>query len=229
MSSIHVRVSGRMSDIQQRQRIIRRIEDALVPLGAEHLRASIWCVIEKDDDDIAGAEQGPAEVNRAPALSGALVERALDLMHADPLRPWSLAMLSAEAGASRSSLAKRFSGAMGCSPIQYLKRLRMLVAAKRLTERNVRIAAVAEEAGYESEAAFSRAFKRFAGCAPGKWRSTRSDQLASHLDAEGGRQNQIWTIGQGIAPNGHSPARDFRLPSGHPHDPFLSPHSKRRK
>src|SRR3569832_2476168 len=125
MSSIHVRVSGRMSDIQQRQRIIRRIEDALVPLGAEHLRASIWCVIEKDDDDIAGAEQGPAEVNRAPALSGALVERALDLKQTEPHQPKTHTKQTTEAGASRSSLAKRFSGAMGCSPIQYLKRLRM--------------------------------------------------------------------------------------------------------
>jgi AraC-like DNA-binding protein len=228
MASIHVRISGQVSDIQQRDRIVRKIEDALVPLGAGRLRASIWCVLEKDGG-IGKTERGAAQSNelyRDSAPRDALVERALELLHADPLRPWSLGMISAEAGASRSALAKRFAGAMGCPPMQYLKRLRMLIAAERLGETNVKIAAVAEAAGYESEAAFSRAFKRFAGCAPGQWRYARSHHQASGPGAERGGRLQVWTIEQENASNDHSPVRAFRISSRLPSDFCLGTHKE---
>jgi AraC-like DNA-binding protein len=104
-------------------------------------------------------------------LRDPLVGRALALMHAQPARAWTLEELAAEAGASRSGLVGRFTQMMGYAPIQYLTRWRMQLAARRLGERGARIAVVAQEVGYESEAAFSRAFKKFSGRAPSEWRA----------------------------------------------------------
>jgi AraC-like DNA-binding protein len=104
-------------------------------------------------------------------LRDPLVGRALSLMHAQPARPWTLEELAAECGASRSGLVSRFTQLMGYPPIQYLTRWRMQLAARRLGERGAKIAAVAQEVGYESEAAFSRAFKKFSGRSPSEWRS----------------------------------------------------------
>jgi len=104
-------------------------------------------------------------------LRDPLVGRALSLMHAQPARPWTLEELAAECGASRSGLVSRFKQLMGYPPIQYLTRWRMQLAARRLGERGAKVAAVAQEVGYESEAAFSRAFKKFSGRSPSEWRS----------------------------------------------------------
>jgi AraC-like DNA-binding protein len=105
------------------------------------------------------------------ALRDPLVSRAIALLHAQPARSWTLDELAAEAGASRSGLASRFTHLMGYPPIQYLTRWRMQLAAKRLNDRGAKIAAVAQEVGYDSEAAFSRAFKKFSGQSPSEWRS----------------------------------------------------------
>ncbi|AGK59518.1 AraC family transcriptional regulator [Hyphomicrobium denitrificans 1NES1] len=105
------------------------------------------------------------------ALRDPLVGRAIALLHAQPVRSWTLDELAAESGASRSALASRFTQLMGYPPIQYLTRWRMQLAAKRLNERGAKIAAVAQEVGYDSEAAFSRAFKKFSGKSPSEWRS----------------------------------------------------------
>ena len=107
-------------------------------------------------------------------LRDPLVGRALTLLHARPAHAWTLEELAAQAGASRSTLADRFSHLVGCPPIQYLTQWRMQLAAKRLADRNVKIAVIAREVGYESEAAFSRAFKRFVGQSPSQWRSVSS-------------------------------------------------------
>jgi AraC-like DNA-binding protein len=80
--------------------------------------------------------------------------------------------LASQAGASRSALADRFAQLVGCPPIQYLTQWRMQLAAKRLSDPSVKISAVAGEVGYESEAAFSRAFKKFVGQSPGQWRGS---------------------------------------------------------
>jgi AraC-like DNA-binding protein len=104
-------------------------------------------------------------------LRDPLVGRALALLHARPSHPWTLEDLAGECGASRSALAGRFTQLMGYPPIQYLTRWRMQLAAKRLGEKGVKVAAVAQEVGYDSEAAFSRAFKKFSGQAPSEWRS----------------------------------------------------------
>ena len=107
-------------------------------------------------------------------LRDPLVGRALTLLHARPAHAWTLDGLAAQAGASRSALAERFASLVGCPPIQYLTRWRMQVAARRLTEPGVKVATVAFEVGYASEAAFSRAFKKVVGRSPGQWRPAES-------------------------------------------------------
>jgi AraC-like DNA-binding protein len=104
-------------------------------------------------------------------LRDPLVGRALTLLHSRPAHAWTLEELASEAAASRSALADRFTQIVGCPPIQYLTQWRMQIAAKRLADPGVKIAAVAHEVGYESEAAFSRAFKKFVGQSPSQWRT----------------------------------------------------------
>lgn len=105
-------------------------------------------------------------------LRDPLIGRALTLLHAEPAHAWTLEELASQAGASRSALADRFAQLVGCPPIQYLTQWRMQLAAKRLSDPSVKISAVAGEVGYESEAAFSRAFKKFVGQSPGQWRGS---------------------------------------------------------
>lgn len=103
-------------------------------------------------------------------LRDPLVGRALALLHKYPARPWTLEELAVEAGSSRSALGARFTHLMGYPPMQYLTRWRMQLAARRLSGRGAKVAAVAQEVGYDSEAAFSRAFKKFSGQSPSEWR-----------------------------------------------------------
>ena len=117
-------------------------------------------------DQLEGSNTGWLAGLRDP-----LVGRALTLLHTRPSHAWTLEQLASEAAASRSVLADRFNDLVGYPPIQYLTRWRMQIAARRLMDPGARVAAVAHEVGYESEAAFSRAFKKFVGQSPGQWRT----------------------------------------------------------
>lgn len=101
------------------------------------------------------------------------VGRALSLLHAQPVRPWTVDELARKVGLSRSALAQRFTELLGQPPMQYLARWRMQIAAQELLIGSKSLAAVAEQIGYESEAAFSRAFKREFGMPPAGWRKHR--------------------------------------------------------
>jgi AraC-like DNA-binding protein len=103
-------------------------------------------------------------------LRDPFVGRALRLLHTRSAEPWTLAGLAHESGLSRSSLAARFMQLVGVAPMQYLTRWRMQLAARLLTDGNGKVAAVAHAVGYESEAAFSRAFKKLVGSSPAVWR-----------------------------------------------------------
>ncbi len=98
------------------------------------------------------------------------IGRALALLHAEPGRAWTVDELSREAAMSRSLLAERFSALVGEPPIQYLMRWRLALAAQMLRAGREAIVRVAERSGYESEAAFNRAFKREFGMPPAAWR-----------------------------------------------------------
>jgi AraC-like DNA-binding protein len=98
------------------------------------------------------------------------VGRALALLHERPAQAWTLEALARETGLSRSALADRFSHFVGQPPMQYLTRWRLQLAARLLADSTAKVASVALEVGYESEAAFSRAFKKAAGASPAAWR-----------------------------------------------------------
>jgi AraC-like DNA-binding protein len=102
------------------------------------------------------------------------VARALALLHGDITRRWTVDDLGREVGLSRSALADRFIRLLGVPPIQYLANWRMQVATQKLRSTNASLAQIAEIVGYDSEAAFSRAFKKAIGAAPATWRRSNS-------------------------------------------------------
>ena len=102
------------------------------------------------------------------------VGAALRLIHGRAAEPWTIENLAREVGLSRSGFAERFTYFVGIAPMTYLARWRMQIAARLLQGDGVTVARVANEVGYESEAAFHRAFKRYAGVSPGNWRRARS-------------------------------------------------------
>jgi AraC-like DNA-binding protein len=97
------------------------------------------------------------------------VGAALRLIHGQPAQDWTLEALARDVGLSRSAFAERFSTYVGAPPIEYLGRWRMQLAA-RMLDQGFSIADVAAKVGYDSEATFNRAFKRFVGVPPGAWR-----------------------------------------------------------
>jgi len=100
------------------------------------------------------------------------VGRALALMHETPSRWRTVDELASEVALSRSALAKRFGDLIGEPPMHYLKRWRLSVAARALRSGTEAIAGIAERSGYDSEAAFTRAFKRELGMPPSAWRKS---------------------------------------------------------
>jgi AraC-like DNA-binding protein len=97
------------------------------------------------------------------------VGAALRLMHGRPADPWTLERLARGVGMSRSSFAEQFTTYVRISPMQYLTRWRLQLAARLLESSSVSVAQAASAVGYQSEAAFNRAFKREVGEAPGTW------------------------------------------------------------
>ena len=103
-----------------------------------------------------------------------LVGRALTLLHEQPAQDWRVDELGRRVGLSRSALHERFVQLVGIPPMQYLAQWRMQAAARMLLETKAPVAAIALEVGYDSEAAFVRAFKRLVGRPPAAWRRKRS-------------------------------------------------------
>jgi AraC-like DNA-binding protein len=107
------------------------------------------------------------------------VGKALRLMHANPAHDWTVAELARETAISRSALAERFTQLIGESPMRYLAGWRVQLAKQMLREGDSSIAQIAFRVGYESEAAFNRAFKRSAGSPPAAWRKRAVGALVS--------------------------------------------------
>jgi len=103
-------------------------------------------------------------------LRDPLVARALQRLHGAPAQAWTLESLADAIGASRTVLAERFAHVVGLPAMTYLTRWRMQLASRLLADGDAKVLAVASAVGYESEAAFSRAFKKAAGVAPALWR-----------------------------------------------------------
>jgi AraC-like DNA-binding protein len=107
-------------------------------------------------------------------LRDRFVGRALAVMHDAPATDWTVEELGRRVGLSRSALHERFAEMIGQSPMQYLTNWRMQVAAGLLRNTNATVATVALEVGYDSEAAFARAFKRLVGTPPAAWRRQKA-------------------------------------------------------
>ncbi|HKE43225.1 MAG TPA: AraC family transcriptional regulator [Steroidobacteraceae bacterium] len=111
-----------------------------------------------------------------------IVGGALNALHKRPAYHWTLDVLAREAGTSRSVLAERFQLLVGSSPIQYLTQWRMMLAANLLSRSNAPLARIAEDVGYQTDTAFSRAFRREYGAPPAAWRrshAARAEAIAA--------------------------------------------------
>jgi AraC-like DNA-binding protein len=111
------------------------------------------------------------------ALSDPIVGRALQCVHAEPAQRWTAESLARTAGTSRTVLAERFKALLGRPPIDYVTSWRIQLSAERLRSTSDAIGKIAADAGYESEAAFNRAFKRITGVTPGRWRDGEAPPL----------------------------------------------------
>jgi AraC-like DNA-binding protein len=135
--------------------ILARLADVL---AASLIRS--W--VEQDGSDAAGWLAAVREPD---------IGRVLAAIHLDPARDWSVPVLAGIMGASRSSFAQRFTEAVGESPARYVARVRMQQARSWLSRDRMRVAEAAARLGYESEASFSRAFRRIVGVPPSSLRS----------------------------------------------------------
>lgn len=117
------------------------------------------------------------------ALHDPLIGQALAFLHAQPHHPWTVASLAQAVACSRSALAARFTALVGDPPLEYLTRWRMQLACRYLTEEpSMRLAEIALRVGYQSEAAFSKAFKRVVGLSPKAYQN-RPGAARSDLDS----------------------------------------------
>lgn len=148
-------------------------------LFIETLRRHMDCLPPEHTGWLAGA--------RDPVVGAALA-----LMHRSPSRPWSLASLASEAGASRTVLAERFQRFLGEPPLTYLARWRLQLAARKLDTSRDTVLQIAAEVGYESEAAFNRAFKREFRLPPAQYRN----RMGRRPDSAAARPAPVEAAGQ---------------------------------
>jgi AraC-like DNA-binding protein/mannose-6-phosphate isomerase-like protein (cupin superfamily) len=120
---------------------------------------------------VALVELETADPAAAAALRDPQITKVVDLIQRDPARDWTVEDLAARVGYSRSAFAARFRELVGESPMSYLTRTRLGMAAAELQRSDAPVAAVAHKVGYASESSFSRAFKRAFGVAPGAYRA----------------------------------------------------------
>jgi AraC-like DNA-binding protein len=112
----------------------------------------------------------PEQAGWLAGLRDPFVGKALSLMHGEPAYNWTIEELAKQVGLSRSVLAERFADLVGTPPLHYLAKWRMQIASELLSSSNANIATIAAKIGYESEAAFSRAFKKIMQVPPSTWR-----------------------------------------------------------
>lgn len=126
------------------------------------------------------AEDAAAQTGWLGALKDSHIGRVIALIHRNPERAWTLESLAREAAMSRSAFAARFTELVGEPAMHYVTRWRMNTALNKLRENRESIGELARTLGYESEAAFSRAFKRYIGMSPGIARRLRKNGLESN-------------------------------------------------
>ncbi|BDH46021.1 AraC family transcriptional regulator [Salmonella enterica subsp. enterica serovar Choleraesuis] len=110
-------------------------------------------------------------------LNDPQIAKSLALIHQNPAHPWNLVLLSQTIGMSRSRFAERFKTLIGQTPMSYLTEWRMYLAADRLRHSQIRLTQLAAESGYESDVAFSKAFKKWSGYTPRAFRAGESSSI----------------------------------------------------
>jgi AraC-like DNA-binding protein len=156
--------------------IARLMEELRSPRPGGQLMASHFAqalLVEALRHHLDGAAQGRG--NWLYALQDSKLSTALSAVHAEPGRPWTVALLAAAAGMSRSAFAAHFAETVGEAPMAYVTRWRMLLACERLAVKGATISRVATSLGYASESAFGAAFKRILGASPRKVSDTSQD------------------------------------------------------
>ena len=138
--------------------------------GTEGVLAKLSEVMVVETLRLYVAQLSPEHTGWLAGLRDRTVGKCLALMHEKPAHAWTVDSLAREVGASRSVLAERFTHFVGQSPMQYLGRWRMALATNYLRRSSLNVARIAEEVGYETDAAFSRAFRREFGVPPATWR-----------------------------------------------------------
>jgi len=124
-------------------------------------------------------EQAEGRTGWLAGVNDRIVGAALRALHAEPARPWTLEELARISGTSRSVLAERFPHLVGLAPMQYLAQWRMLLATNLLARSNAPLARIAQEVGYQTDTAFSRAFRREYGMPPAAWRRRQAGAVAT--------------------------------------------------
>ena len=124
-------------------------------------------------------EQGDGRTGWLAGVGDRIVGAALKELHVRPSHAWTVEELAREAGTSRSVLAERFQQLVGSSPMQYLTQWRMMLAANLLSRSNAPLARIAEDVGYQTDTAFSRAFRREYGQPPAAWRRSQVTRVPS--------------------------------------------------
>jgi AraC-like DNA-binding protein len=125
----------------------------------------------------------PDQAGWLAGLRDSFVGKSLSLMHARPAHDWTIEELAKQVGLSRSVFAERFTDLVGTPPLQYLAKWRMQIALGILDGSNANVASIAARVGYESEAAFSRAFKKMMGVPPSVWRQRGTLRPAAAREA----------------------------------------------
>jgi AraC-like DNA-binding protein len=125
------------------------------------------------------------------ALADKQMGAAINAMHNDPAHSWTLQELAVRAGMSRSTFALKFKQTVGASAMAYLTHWRMLLAGDRLANSSDSISTIAQSLGYESESAFSTAFKRVMGCSPRQYSRDRKSVPSSHTVGEADPANSL--------------------------------------
>jgi len=142
-----------------------------------HLSELLFVEVVRSYLDSLGGE----ETGWLAGLRDAVAGHALALLHNRPTDDWSLERLAKQIGVSRSSLADRFTALVGQPPMRYLTRWRIQLACRLLSHDTSKISTVALNVGYQSEAAFSRAFKAIVGATPATWRRQQHSSFATTL------------------------------------------------
>ena len=177
---LRVKVSAHESNTRLDQLVDFAVNEARANIAGSHcvlLRISELMFVELVRHYLVSLP--PSETGWLAALRDPIVGRALALLHQQPCTDWTLDSLARAANTSRSVLAEKFNEHLRDSPMQYLARWRMHLAARMLSDARAKVSTVAFEVGYQSEAAFSRAFKKWVGISPAEWRAGGSKRSFS--------------------------------------------------